>query len=113
MGTDASHQADSSLHTAPLPTPAALSSDTPIAPTPEQVNKPGSEPRGAGRWVWPLPHVMEALLSFVGTPFTPHSSPTGVCYSSCLGDEAEREKFTCPEPHSSSETELGFKLKSV
>lgn len=56
MGTDASHQADSSVHTAPLPTPAALSSDTPIAPTPEQVNKHGSEPRGAGRSVWPLPH---------------------------------------------------------
>lgn len=43
VGTDASHQADSSLHTAPLPTPATLSSDTPIAPTPEQIGKLRSE----------------------------------------------------------------------
>ncbi|XP_019498136.1 PREDICTED: target of Myb protein 1 isoform X1 [Hipposideros armiger] len=43
VGTDASHQADSSQHTAPLPTPAALPSDTPIAPTAEQIGKLRSE----------------------------------------------------------------------
>lgn len=37
-GTDASHRGDSSQHTVPLPTSALLPSDTPIAPTPEQVN---------------------------------------------------------------------------
>nr|KAF6454124.1 target of myb1 membrane trafficking protein [Molossus molossus] len=43
VGTDASHRGDPSQHTAPLPTPAVLSSDTPIAPTPEQVGKLRSE----------------------------------------------------------------------
>lgn len=41
MGSDASQQEDSGQHTAPLPTPPMLSGDTPIAPTPEQVRKPG------------------------------------------------------------------------
>lgn len=41
MGSDASQQEDSGQHTAALPTPPMLSGDTPIAPTPEQVRKPG------------------------------------------------------------------------
>lgn len=48
MGTDASHRGDPSQHTAPLPTAAVLPSDTPIAPTPEQVNKPGQSQEGRG-----------------------------------------------------------------
>uniref|UniRef100_A0A8D1V273 Target of myb1 membrane trafficking protein n=1 Tax=Sus scrofa TaxID=9823 RepID=A0A8D1V273_PIG len=42
-GTDASHRGDSSQHTVPLPTSALLPSDTPIAPTPEQIGKLRSE----------------------------------------------------------------------
>lgn len=57
MGTDASHRGNPGQHTAPPPTPIALPSDTPIAPTPEQVNQPGSGPRGAGRDGRPAPHV--------------------------------------------------------
>uniref|UniRef100_A0ABI7Z2Z6 Target of myb1 membrane trafficking protein n=1 Tax=Felis catus TaxID=9685 RepID=A0ABI7Z2Z6_FELCA len=43
VGTDASHGGDSTQHTAPLPVPAALPSDTPITPTPEQIGKLRSE----------------------------------------------------------------------
>lgn len=43
VGIDASHRGDSSQHTAPLPAPAVLPSDTPIAPTPEQIGKLRSE----------------------------------------------------------------------
>lgn len=41
------------------------------------------------------------------------AAPQGVPQSSCLGDEAQREKFTCPEPHSSSETVPEFKFTSI
>nr|KAF6498322.1 target of myb1 membrane trafficking protein [Rousettus aegyptiacus] len=43
VGIDTSHRGDSSQHTAPLPAPAVLPSDTPIAPTPEQIGKLRSE----------------------------------------------------------------------
>ncbi|XP_058936759.1 target of Myb1 membrane trafficking protein isoform X2 [Kogia breviceps] len=43
VGTDASQQGDSGQHTAPLPTLALLPSDTPIAPTAEQIGKLRSE----------------------------------------------------------------------
>uniref|UniRef100_A0A8C3YT04 Target of myb1 membrane trafficking protein n=1 Tax=Catagonus wagneri TaxID=51154 RepID=A0A8C3YT04_9CETA len=43
VGTDSSHRGDSSQHTVPLPVPALLPSDTPIAPTPEQIGKLRSE----------------------------------------------------------------------
>ncbi|XP_061060887.1 target of Myb1 membrane trafficking protein isoform X1 [Eubalaena glacialis] len=43
VGTDASHQGDSSQHTTPLPTLALLPSDTPIMPTAEQIGKLRSE----------------------------------------------------------------------
>uniref|UniRef100_A0A2K5CCF3 Target of myb1 membrane trafficking protein n=1 Tax=Aotus nancymaae TaxID=37293 RepID=A0A2K5CCF3_AOTNA len=43
VGTDSSQQEDSGPHTAPLSTPAILSGDTPIAPTPEQIGKLRSE----------------------------------------------------------------------
>lgn len=75
MGTDASHGGDSTQHTAPLPVPAALPSDTPITPTPEQVNKPESEPRGAGR----APLGMEISILT--------AAPLGMYHSSCFKDE--------------------------
>ncbi|XP_023364969.1 target of Myb protein 1 [Otolemur garnettii] len=43
MGTDTSQRGDSNQHAAPLPTPAILPGDTPIAPTPEQIGKLRSE----------------------------------------------------------------------
>ncbi|KAF6122290.1 target of myb1 membrane trafficking protein [Phyllostomus discolor] len=43
VGTDASHRGNPSQHTAPPPTPVALPSDAPIAPTPEQIGKLRSE----------------------------------------------------------------------
>uniref|UniRef100_A0A2I3T407 Target of myb1 membrane trafficking protein n=1 Tax=Pan troglodytes TaxID=9598 RepID=A0A2I3T407_PANTR len=43
VGTDSSQQEDSGQHAAPLPAPPILSSDTPIAPTPEQIGKLRSE----------------------------------------------------------------------
>ncbi|KAG8514085.1 Target of Myb protein 1 [Galemys pyrenaicus] len=43
VGTDASHQGDSSQHSVPPPAPAILPSDTPITPTPEQIGKLRSE----------------------------------------------------------------------
>ncbi|KAM9229476.1 target of Myb1 membrane trafficking protein isoform 9-T9 [Dugong dugon] len=43
VGTDTSQQVDSNQHTAPLSTPAVPPSDTPIAPTPEQIGKLRSE----------------------------------------------------------------------
>lgn len=86
MGIDASHRGDSSQHTAPLPAPAVLPSDTPIAPTPEQVNKPGPESR-----VPDHPRTSEdgrggggeggvACQTAAEPPVSPHSSPTGVCF---------------------------------
>lgn len=73
MGIDASHRDNSSQHTAPLPAPAVLPSDTPIAPTPEQVNKPGPEDGGAGGGG-------VACQTAAEPPVSPHSSPTGVCF---------------------------------
>lgn len=74
MGTDANHHGDSSQHTAPLPTPAVLPSDTPIAPTPDQVNEPGSEPwgqdGGPDSGPWPSPRV-----SMETTVVNPHTAP--------------------------------------
>lgn len=106
VGIDASHRGDSSQHTAPLPAPAVLPSDTPIAPTPEQVNKPGPESRvpghprtsedgrGGGGGAGGLPVRPPRSLRSVLT-----AAPQ-VC-ASCLGDEAQRGTLTCPEPHSS------------
>ncbi|XP_054430532.1 target of Myb1 membrane trafficking protein isoform X2 [Pteronotus mesoamericanus] len=42
VGTDANHRGNSQ-HTAPLPTPVVLPSDSPITPTPEQIGKLRSE----------------------------------------------------------------------
>ncbi|XP_069347767.1 target of Myb1 membrane trafficking protein isoform X4 [Eulemur rufifrons] len=42
-GTDSSQRGSSSQHADPLPTPAILPGDTPIAPTPEQIGKLRSE----------------------------------------------------------------------
>lgn len=69
MGTDTSHRGDSSQHTTPLPITAALPNDTPIVPTPEQVNQPEAEPPEAeppvsGQWAEPSPaHIREKPLS--------------------------------------------------
>lgn len=51
-------------------------------------------------------------MKVTGTSAGPHSNPTGACYSSCLEEEAQREKFPRLEPHGSAETELGFELRS-
>lgn len=47
-----------------------------------------------------------------GASAGPQGNPTGACYSSCLEEEAQRERFPRLEPHGSAETELGFELRS-
>lgn len=76
VGTDTSHGGDSTQHPAPLSVPATLPGDTPITPTPEQVNKPESEPRGSGR----------APLTMEITVLT--AAPPGTYHSSCFKEEA-------------------------
>lgn len=110
MGVDASHRGDSSQHTAPPPAPAVLPSDTPIAPTAEQVNSPGQR------------HV---LLS------SPHVG-WGGCQ--CGNDRRRASSQSSQQPHrcvfpvwemrlrevhrraqspTAHQTVLGFKLKSL
>lgn len=97
MGSNASQRGDLSQHVTPLPTPAILPGDSPITPTPEQVNRQDcSRTRGSRK-------VLEMARSIMETPLSSQQHIDVYCSSYVL-DKAQKGKCTNSESHSSSES---------